>query len=296
MMTTGFEAPAVWKIAGSSARGASHVRRSLPNQDALSWKIRNAGKSVTVGAVSDGHGGRRHYRSGIGSRLAVTAALRQAERLDEIATSGLSLAEAQRLLPDMVRNIVADWTEAVLAHNADCPPEVDDYDVQRSAILERYGATLLVALAVCDVLILLQIGDGDLVVGNSPKGVWRFFPPDIGLKGEETYSLCLPEAEKYFRATALNLQADAAPTFVMLSTDGISKSFASDDEFLAVVAEYFSLVQEQGIEAIEPELDGWLSEVSRLGSGDDATILFIVRQEAPRRAVQTEPTPHGVEP
>ena len=57
-----------WRVLGASVQGAHHVRRGLPNQDALARRG-EGGPNVAL-AVADGHGSAKHFRSGTGARLA----------------------------------------------------------------------------------------------------------------------------------------------------------------------------------------------------------------------------------
>ena len=62
-----------WKVAHACVRGSSHQRSGLPNQDAVQCTVTPAAQgTVAVAVVSDGHGSPRHFRSQIGSSLAVS--------------------------------------------------------------------------------------------------------------------------------------------------------------------------------------------------------------------------------
>ena len=60
-----------WRAIGRSVRGASHVRSSLPNQDAIAWFPDSGKGPPLIVAVSDGHGSPRNFRSDVGSKIAV---------------------------------------------------------------------------------------------------------------------------------------------------------------------------------------------------------------------------------
>ena len=60
-----------WRAIGRSVRGASHVRSSLPNQDAIAWFPESGEGPPLIVAVSDGHGSPRNFRSDVGSKIAV---------------------------------------------------------------------------------------------------------------------------------------------------------------------------------------------------------------------------------
>jgi serine/threonine protein phosphatase PrpC len=98
-----------------------------------------------------------------------------------------------------------------------------------------YGATLVAVAIAPRFLILIQIGDGDALVGFSDGRLERPLPDDTKLVGEETHSLCDPDAARSnrFRLQVLpQLDATAGPEFVMLSTDGLSKSCPSEQAFM----------------------------------------------------------------
>ena len=63
-----------WRVINASVRGSAHQRSGLPNQDAVDFgSSPKSDAPMTVLAVSDGHGGGRHFRSQVGSALAVRA-------------------------------------------------------------------------------------------------------------------------------------------------------------------------------------------------------------------------------
>jgi hypothetical protein len=61
-----------WRAVGATVRGTSHLSRDLPNQDA--WGSAES-ESASCVAASDGHGGKLHFRSASGARIAVEEAL-----------------------------------------------------------------------------------------------------------------------------------------------------------------------------------------------------------------------------
>ncbi|MDQ3699739.1 MAG: protein phosphatase 2C domain-containing protein, partial [Chloroflexota bacterium] len=82
-----------WRVVGTSVRGASHRRHGLPNQDALRWWPESGLGPPLVLAVADGHGSAKCFRSDVGSRLAVAAAV-------EVGAALLAPAGATAAVPD----------------------------------------------------------------------------------------------------------------------------------------------------------------------------------------------------
>ena len=262
----------MWSVGGRSVMGASHVRSGIPNQDAIAWMPRSGHGAAVVLAVADGHGASIHYRSGIGAHIAVEVATRVLA--DAIADpEWIASAEVVRLRA-VISRIVAGWRDQVLADVAArplSPSSPDDADP-----FLPYGATLIAAAIAPQATLVLQLGDGDLLLGMADGTIVRPLAPDRGLIGEQTYSLCQPDAEARMRARVLAV-ADGDCDFVMLATDGLSKSFADEPAFHQLAGFWRKTVAEEGIAAVTDLLDTWLSDTSRKGSRDDITLGFMTR-------------------
>lgn len=259
-----------WRIGGASARGAAHVRSGRPNQDAVEWRPATSPASRIAGAVSDGHGAAVHFRSDIGSRLATLgAADLLAWHMDDAETDEADVAIAGEL--------VAHWRSAVATHAAANPYGDGEAFAPHTNALTPYGATL-VAFAVNATMVLsLQIGDGDLLIGYPDGRIERPLRADTGLIGEETYSLCLPDAVGRFRtATLWHQPGDDWPDFITATTDGVAKSYRDDAGFERAIAQLRHNAATDW-DALIAALPSWLDDVSTHGSGDDSTICIALR-------------------
>lgn len=262
----------VWAAGGSSVRGASHVRRDMPNQDAIAWAPAGAAGKPTldaeafIAAVADGHGAPAYDRSDVGSRLAVHCAI---EALRRFVGGGTG--------EGVVEEILGRWRQAVAADHHGRGP-AGDWVEATTDVLTPYGCTLAAVAMAPGQLLVLQIGDSDVLFGYPDGRIERPLPVDQGLVGEQTYSLCAVDAAQRFRLRTLTLGDGAAwPDFVMLSTDGIAKSFADEKAFLAIASQYRDTVGKVGLPEVLGRLDDWLAEVSRRGSGDDVTLCLASR-------------------
>jgi serine/threonine protein phosphatase PrpC len=261
--------PGGWIAGGASVRGPAHRRREAPNQDAILWRPQDGAGALLVAAVADGHGAAAHFRSGTGARLAVEAALAVLGRMDEAASPAVEIHAA--------------WKRAVLAH-ADATPTEDwpagDWIESDDDRLLPYGTTLIAVAAHGARAVALQIGDGDLYFGYPDGRIERPLPDDAGLVGEQTYSLCAPDAAARFRVAMLpGPAAGALPDFALLATDGVAKSFADDAAFHAVVQHYRQAMRGGEPASVFAQLPGWLETVTQRGSGDDATLCLAARIE-----------------
>jgi serine/threonine protein phosphatase PrpC len=276
-----------WKVAHACVRGSSHQRSGLPNQDAVQCTVTpSAQGTVAVAVVSDGHGSPRHFRSQIGSSLAVStvAAILQSFLRDSVAGNG-SVPFVPEQVHELERRIVSGWLAAVqsdLENNPFTEAELSAVEreegVEGRAAVERspelaYGATLLAAAATDQVLLYLQLGDGEILSVNAQGTTTRPLPPDDRLIANQTTSLCQPEAWKDFRSSWVT--DGALPSLVLLSTDGYANSFRSDEDFLKIGQDYLEIIREQGISSLAEELPAILTEATQQGSGDDITLAIL---------------------
>ncbi len=277
-----------WKTADASVRGSSHARSGLPNQDAAACSVipGDAGQPTTaIVAVSDGHGGARHFRSQVGSALAVNIAISALrDFLVRFSAPGGAASLTQAHLDELMRSLVSEWTEAVVADLASNPITSEESErleaqsedahasVEESPLL-AYGATLLIAAATDELLVYLQLGDGEILSVSADGVTSRPLPEDDRLVGNQTTSLCQPDAWNDFRSAWV--VAPHLPSLVLLSTDGYVNSFRSDDDFLKIGADYLQILREQGISTLSSELPAILDEATRQGSGDDITLAIL---------------------
>jgi serine/threonine protein phosphatase PrpC len=234
------------------------------------WLPRDTTARHFVAAISDGHGGERYTHSRIGARLAVEQVTSVLEWFLDGDTSDASAAE----LPAQT---LAAWRDAVRRHAQSLETGDDWIDATADKLLP-YGATLVAVAASDDVAVALQIGDGDLYLGYPDGRLERPLPDDAGLIGEQTYSLCSPDALSRFRVAVVRPGSPAVqPDFVLMSTDGVSKSFADEAAFRAVVEHYRRSMMTSDPRAVLDPLPEWLASVSRRGSGDDTTLCLAAR-------------------
>ncbi|TDR93960.1 PP2C family serine/threonine-protein phosphatase [Enterovirga rhinocerotis] len=251
-------------VGGVSVRGTSHILANMPNQDAHAHERDG---DWTYLAVADGHGSSRHYRSDRGSAFAVATALlllRRAARAIEAGGHGSVLAT-------VADDLVGSWRERVEADIRLWPiPEAPGFDSHAV-----YGSTCIAAAIGPGCSLFLQIGDGD-VLASAPGGeVDRVVPLDPHLVGAGTYSLCQPDAVARVHLRLFTAPHPlSAPDFVMASTDGLSKSYTRDEDFLLVARHFRSSLRSLPLSRFLRDLEPWLAECSGRGSRDDVTVAL----------------------
>jgi Protein phosphatase 2C len=290
-----------WKVAHACVRGSSHQRWGLPNQDAAQCTVTpGAQGTVAVAVVSDGHGSPRHFRSQVGSSLAVSTVAGTLQGfLRESAAPNGQVPFVPEQVHELERKIVSGWLAAVhsdLERNPFTQAELATLEkedgIEGRAAVESspelaYGATLLAAGATDKVLLYLQLGDGEILSVSAAGTTTRPLPPDDRLIANETTSLCQPEAWKDFRSSWVT--KPTLPSLVLLSTDGYANSFRSDEDFLKVGQDYLDIVSQQGIASLAEELPSILTEATQQGSGDDITLAIL--QDDPAAGGTQDPRP-----
>ena len=148
------------------------------------------------------------------------------------------------------------------------------YSFRRSLLLAAGGFVALMFLTACPKVKVPKKIPGtsgesklDVKVHVSPKANDR-------LLGNETTSLCAPEAWRDFRVS-FQLLRQSHPALILLSTDGYPNSFRDESGFLQVGSDLLSMIQQHGLAKVKDSLAGWLSDSTHAGSGDDVTLGII---------------------
>lgn len=260
--------------------GASHLRANRPCQDALHCEER---QGAWVLALADGHG--TCPRGGEGAWAAVRVAS------DWLLDFHASLAPAVRarlsLLRDLTgepfrRRLVQEWERRVRQED---PRE----GLEAEAVLREHGTTVLCVLVAAEFLLFLQLGDGDILSVDAEGRVSRVLEAGPPLVGDETSSLCSPQAWQLMRV-AIQPPPDGE-RLLLVATDGYSKSYESDGVFERIGPDYLARVRAQGFDTVVEQLPAILEQVTTQGSGDDIA-LGLVHLPSPQAAA---PSPSSEE-
>lgn len=285
--------PRAPRVAGTSVRGVSHTRDGLPNQDALALVHAGANERGRIfAAVADGHGGARHFRSAVGSRFAVDAAIHEMRRIADDWEAGSTERQAQIAASELPQAIVTEWLEQVQRHLDSTPITNEEWETLATAAGDAareqvesepklaYGATLIAALVTSRQILLIQVGDGDALLVSADGKAWQPIPHDERLTGEFTTSLCRNSAAADFRYSITEI--DNRVALLVLATDGYSNSFRTDADFMQVGTDVLELVRKHGVSQVEKQLPQILEHASANGSGDDITMALVYLGEADR--------------
>ncbi|MCT0249411.1 protein phosphatase 2C domain-containing protein [Synechococcus sp. CS-205] len=264
--------------------GAAHQRQGRPCQDAVASAQCHSRdhQPVQVMALADGHGGERYPYSDVGSTLACEQALLAVEEhLRECALLGAQAPRANEwarwLEAELPQRIHSRWLAEVLDHwqrqAALAPAQTAAAEAQGSEdqVPLSYGTTLGLVVMAPGWWGYTGLGDWDLVqVGPGGEAVLlsEEAPQEGG--GEATGSLCLEQAPRMFRSGLKPIEHRGAAFGLLLSTDGIRKSCATDTDFLALAAHLIATPGTGASDALAANLEQITSE----GSGDDVSVAM----------------------
>jgi hypothetical protein len=269
----------------AKARGASHIEKNTPCQDAADARTDRRG-TVGMVFVADGHGGGKYFRSQKGSSLAVGVSLMSLFNFfgtmakNKTAFFDKKAQDLSGHLKQLEGNIIYQWRGAVLEDLAENPLSDDEKKIceanglacaDPSNLIVAYGTTLLAAL-VCDSFwFVVQIGDGLCVVIENDGSAIAPLPEDGRLAFGRTTSLCDTDAIQNFR----DHFGFSKIKGLTVASDGIADSFAPDAylRFNADLYEKFIRFPEKA----ETELREFLPELSERGSRDDVAIAGLFR-------------------
>jgi len=292
------------------------VRSGLPNQDAIRWFPESGIGLPLILAVSDGHGSAKSFRSDRGSRFAVETAIKVIQEFflssqsSDLNFSALKDA-AQRLLPP---RLVNEWRKAV---NKDLGLSENDEekltnkpnftDEEKQILVDKdgeaawqavennyflaYGATVLAVLVTEFFIVYIQLGDGDILEVDSKGNTTRPLERDPNLIANETTSLCMNKAWNEFQVHIKPYPQGTPkeiPALILVSTDGYSNSFSTDEGFFKIGQDYRQMFKSNLTEEVRQKLEGFLQETSEKGSGDDITLGMIKRLETDDRDYLTD--------
>ena len=255
----------------STVIGDSHIKKGIVCQDSSGVCVTN---TFGIAVVADGHGSAKHFRSDVGSRIAVkitTGLLKNYMSRADFREQFLQHPDF--ILQQMEKQILMKWREAVEEYHLENPlTEEENQKMEsfgkklRTAVI--YGSTVLAAVIADGFSYGMVLGDGGFVVLD---GEGRLSIPieDKNSHANYTSSLCNTDAIHYFE----HWYTEKNPAALFVSTDGLFKSFASEEDFL----KYHGLLAQMLTDKARTEksLKKNFEKRTREGSGDDISIAMV---------------------
>ena len=264
----------------STVIGAAHLRQGKPCQDASRCCSLRAGtEALQLLVVADGHGGGRYWLSDVGSAIACSQTeIAVRESLEQIPLSDQQ-AWFTLLQSELPKRIHAAWLEAV---RGDWQRRAEAGQQPFSAL--TYGCTLGLVIVTPQWWGCSGIGDWDLAAVCA-EGTTRLLSEESdGSHGEATGSLCQPlEQQQWLERAQLQPLSGTAIDALVLSTDGVRKSCATDADYLNLCGALVPLSA--------AELQTGLEHITSEGSGDDVSVAIVRRSAADRSRKRPQAPP-----
>lgn len=261
-----------------SVKGASHEKRGIVCQDASAYRV---GNGYAIAVVADGHGGKKYFRSNVGSQLAVQAAIETVELFckdpDKFDINFKS--DYKRIIKRVEKHIIALWNEKIAEHLNHHPVSSDEikmlsYEEFRDIPPESYyGTTLVCAVVARSYTWGFQIGDGSLVSVFDDGETKMLMDYEESNPANITASICNANASEMFDS----FYVERKPIATIVSTDGLYTSFGSDYDFL----DYHTIIAGQLInpEAFFGSLQNNMKKRTHYGTEDDISVSCIYDKE-----------------
>lgn len=272
----------LWKNSYETITGKSHIKIEMPNQDAVLSKVID--DHTMISAVADGHGSKKCTRSHMGAQFAVETAIEILENIKDKLYIDDKL-NTKAIGKYYTKQIVSTWRHKVNEHLKENPIDLESLDIsvkERKSIKKNkyisYGSTLIMILLIHDYIVCYQLGDGDILFVSKAQRVSKPIQRDTRHIANDTSSLCLNKPEKEFKIKVFR-DLNKILQMIILSTDGYSNSFSSEQGFLKVGTDLIQMITEDGFEAIDENLKEWIEETSNHGSGDDTSVSILTREE-----------------
>ncbi len=255
--------------------GDSHIRRQIVCQDSSGSFV---DEDFGIAVVADGHGSSKHFRSDVGSKIAVKISIELLKKyMKQKDFKNQFLKHPDFILRQMEKQILMKWREAVEEYHRENPLteeetlKISEDKAGRTKVAAIYGSTVLIAVIADGFSYGMLLGDGGFVV-LSKEGELSIPVEDPNSHANYTSSLCNTNAVRYFQHWYS--EKEAAAMFV--STDGLFKSFACDEDFM----KYHGLITKMfsDPEKAKKSLERNFEKRTREGSGDDISMALIYKE------------------
>ena len=282
--------------------GASHIAENKVCQD-YSLSVNLDGLCAAV--VSDGHGGKRYFRSDIGSETACQITIAKIKEFVKnfektlIAGKPFTQCLAQydpknthndKLFPifnQLFTSIVSTWYAQIEQHAQDnplttaereiCEPEwISDFE-NGIKIEKSYGCTLMAAVFMPEYWFAFHIGDGKMIALQNNPTYMEPVPWDDRCFLNGTTSLCDSNALDEFRYCYCG--DGSFPDAVFLGSDGMDDTFGATDNLADFYIKIAELLSENASEKVLADIKETLPNLSSKGSKDDMSLAVIFDRE-----------------
>lgn len=283
--------------------GASHIAEHKVCQD-YSLSINLDGLCAAV--ISDGHGGKRYFRSDIGSETACKITIAKikefVKHFDKTLIVGKPFTQClaqsdpknnhnDKLFPifnQLFTSIVSTWYAQIEKHAQDNPLTTSEREICETEwisdfengikIEKSYGCTLMAAVFMPEYWFAFHIGDGKMIaLQNNPVYI-EPVPWDDRCFLNRTTSLCDSNALDEFRYCYCG--NGTIPDAVFLGSDGMDDTFGATENLADFYIKIARLLSNNTSEKVLADIKETLPNLSQKGSQDDMSLAVIFDRES----------------
>lgn len=303
MMTIGIKMDCI----NFTCQGESHKATNKVCQDYSYSKIYENGVAIAI--VCDGHGGKRYFRSDIGSRLAgevteknvsifinsIGSDLFEGKPYTSNTAIATQISNAQfekeslidKTFRQLFSSIIYDWNTQIIEHAKNTPlteQELSEMeknwieDFNNGISLEKvYGCTLMAYIQTPLYWFAFHIGDGKCLSFDSEAKCKEPIPWDERCFLNKTTSLCDSTAIDEFRYC---FQGNGEfPIAIFLGSDGMDDSFGADENLVNFYVQIAKEIVQTDRENVVSEIEQTLPQLSKIGSKDDMSVAIVYNKE-----------------
>jgi hypothetical protein len=279
-----------YQVFHSTEIGARHLQKDpvIPCED-YSGSFQD--DNIAIVAVADGHGDPNCFRSKVGSQFAVESAIENLiEFCSNIESDDLFDDDAAKqskkqdnVFKQLIGSILGKWYMKIDEQLSAMPFSEEEMQGVSEKYKERfnrgerletaYGSTLLCVAITANYCFGLQIGDGSIImVSYQDAQMTQPMPSDEDCFLNVVTSICDKDASNKFRRFVFrNL-----PLAFFVGSDGIDDSFDGVDELFSKYRGVLSLFGEYGYDRSVKEIEEYLPNLTKQGSGDDVSMAGII--------------------
>lgn len=152
----------------STVIGDSHIRKGIVCQDSSGTVVTD---QFAIAVVADGHGSAKHFRSDVGSRIAVKITTKLLKNyMNRSDFKEQFFKHPEFILAQMEKQILMKWREAVEEYHLENPltgeeeSKIPEKAKGRLRTAVIYGSTVLATVLTKDFSYGMILGDGGFVV------------------------------------------------------------------------------------------------------------------------------------
>lgn len=248
-----------FSVFSKSVVGYKNIIKNKSSQDYL--KFENIGDGL-ICAVADGHSGDFFINSHLGSKFACEVAI---EILKKYADEDISRIKTLLDNKTLQKEICKGWRMLVEQNMRKSLPMVFKYNYF------IYGTTLLGVMIKNEYIICLKLGDGDILI-KQDDNIKKVLP-----SYNKNIVDCLAEEKAYDKMIYKVIKNEMNISNIIIYSDGFENSFTSyksmindiDNTLIKYNKNIFSKMK------LEKNYDKELSNLSKIGSLDDISIIFV---------------------